>query len=100
MRRSRLLVIAVLLVGTITVYLAALYQSIEAYEHWKETKLKEYYNKGIAPLMPYIDPKPYHVSTEGEQMILIGALLTLGWLLATAVLSGDKNQVLDETYKE
>ena len=86
MRRKRIFVAAVLLVVTCVIYIIALFQSIRAYEAWKQVRLEE------APpsLRPYMDFFSYIDSRHGVQMIMASALITLGWLTAVIILSKGK----------
>ena len=90
MRRNKLLVIVVLLIATIT-YTVVLYRSIQAYEDWKKVKLEEY----PPEIRPYVDFDPYMVSMQGNQMILLGAIVCVVWLTAITVLTrhASKNEL-------
>jgi len=66
----------------ITIYAVVLYRSIQAYEDWKQAKLEEY----PPELRPYVDFAPYTGSIQGSQMILLGAIIGIGWLTAITVL--------------
>jgi len=86
MRRKQFFVAAPLLVVTIVIYIIVLFQSIRAYETWKQTMLEE----TPQGLRQYLDFDPYIISLHGEQMILAGALITLGWLTVVIILSKGK----------
>ena len=80
MNRKKLL--GVLFLITVLIYAVALYQSIQAYEEWKKVKQEEY----PPEIRPYVDFDPYMVSMQGNQMILLGAIICIGWLTAITVL--------------
>jgi len=76
MNAKRLLAIPFLI--TAVIYSLALYQSIQAYEEWKKVKLEEY----PPDIRPYVDFYPYTSSKQGQQMIILGIIIFLGWLIA------------------
>ena len=86
MRRKPTFVATLLLVVTGVIYTIALLQSIRAYENWKQVRLEE----TPPSLRPYMDFYPYINSRYGVQMIMTGALITLGWLTAAIILSKGK----------
>jgi len=81
MLRKRMLV--VLLLITVLIYAVSLYQSIQFYEEWKKMRLEEY----PPELRPYVDFGPYTGSIQGSQMILVGAIIGIGWLTVITILS-------------
>jgi len=80
MNWKRLLVILFLI--TVVIYSLALYQSIQAYEEWKKVISEEYPPK----IRPFVDLDPYTSSKQGQQMIMFGTIICLGWLTAITVL--------------
>jgi len=86
MRRKPIFVAALLLVVTGVIYITALFQSIRAYETWKQVRLEE----TPLSLRPFMDFAPYINSRYGVQMIMAGALITLGWLTSAIILSKGK----------
>lgn len=93
MRRNIFLVMTVLFAATAAIYVVALFQSMQAYERWKEARLEE-----CGPeLRPFIFFFPYISTGQGGLMVVLGALIFLGFptvMLFLSVkheLSGDRD---------
>lgn len=67
----------------IVVYALALFQSINSYERWKKATLEEYRPE----LRPFIDFSPYISTRQGALMVVLGALIFLGFPVVLLLLS-------------
>lgn len=68
---------------SVIVYALALFQSVDAYKRWKEAILEEYRPE----LRPIIDFPPYISTRQGVLMVVLGALVFLGYPVVLLFLS-------------
>jgi hypothetical protein len=73
----------------LTVYLITLFQSVQAYECWKQKYLQEH-----PDIAPYVDFHPFLATQTGRNFVVIGVLLALGSLFIPPIIAkGELNKL-------
>lgn len=76
---------------SVVVYAIALFQSIGAYESWKEAILED-----PPGFRAYVDFSPYIFTRQGGQMTVLGALIFIGFPIVLLLFSVKHQFVGDE----
>jgi len=90
MKMSKFRIAILVLLAVTAIYAITLYQSVQAYNKWKEDKL----SKLPEPARKYIDFTPFFASSFGKPYLLLGIGLALCWIFAVPLgFSDDRDKL-------